>query len=304
MKLFLISNPSAGGGRTAAARPQVEAALREIDPSLESVITADMSDADALTERGLATGRVLCALGGDGMIGRVAGTVASTGGLFAPLPGGRGNDFCRGIGLPDDPVAVARDLPNLVERPLDIAAANGRPYLGIASLGIDSVVQSIANKTKIVRGGAVYTYAALKGMVLWKHSNFTVDVDGDRREVHGWSVAVANNQYYGGGMKFAPTADMEDGQLEVMLVSKCSKLTFLMMFPKVFKGEHVPNPMITTIRGQKVRIDSDRRFKVYADGEELTSLPCEVTIVPGGLRVLAPRGGGPALKPLKEQRQL
>ena len=60
--------------------------------------------------------------------------------------------------------------------------------------------------------GAVYTYAALKGMVLWKHSNFTVDVDGDRRELHGWSVVVANNQYYGGGMKFAPTADMEDGQ--------------------------------------------------------------------------------------------
>jgi len=111
--------------------------------------------------------------------------------------------------------------------------------------------------------------------------------------VHGWSVAVANNQYYGGGMKFAPTADMEDGQLEVMLVSKCSKLTFLMMFPKVFKGEHVPNPMITTIRGQRVRIDSDRRFKVYADGEELTSLPCEVTIVARRPTGSCPRGAAP-----------
>jgi diacylglycerol kinase family enzyme len=62
--------------------------------------------------------------------------------------------------------------------------------------------------------------------------------------------------------------------------------------------------MITTLRGSKVRIDSDRPFSVYADGEELTSLPCEITITPGGLRVLAPKGGGPALKPLAEQEQL
>ncbi|MGZ4620368.1 MAG: diacylglycerol/lipid kinase family protein [Frankiaceae bacterium] len=303
MKLFLIANPSAGGGRTARVRPQVEAALRRLDPTLESVVTASMGHADTLTERGLACGRVVCALGGDGLIGRVAGGVAAGGGVLVPLPGGRGNDFCRGIGLPDDPVAVAGELPSLVERPLDIAAANGRPYLGIASLGIDSVVQSIANQTKIVRGGAVYTYAALKGMVIWKHSNFSVDVDGDRRDLHGWSVVVANNQFYGGGMRFAPSADMEDGRLDVMLVSRCSKLTFLMLFPKVFKGEHASAPMITTMRGSKVRVDADRRFKVYADGEELTSLPCEVTITPGGLRVLTPQGGGPALKPLTEHQR-
>jgi diacylglycerol kinase family enzyme len=140
-------------------------------------------------------------------------------------------------------------------------------------------------------------------MVVWKHSNFSVDVDGDRRDLHGWSVVVANNQFYGGGMRFAPSADMEDGRLDVMLVSRCSKLTFLMLFPKVFKGEHASAPMITTMRGSKVRIDADRHFKVYADGEELTSLPCEVTVTPGGLRVLTPRGGGPALKPLTEHQR-
>jgi YegS/Rv2252/BmrU family lipid kinase len=217
--------------------------------------------------------------------------VARAGGLLAVLPGGRGNDFVRGLGLPSDPALAATALVGAVERKVDLPEVNGRPFVGIASVGFDSEVGLIANRTRLLRGQSVYTYAALRALAAWRHARFTVTVDGAApRELVGWTVAAANSAYYGGGMRMAPNADIADGRLEVLLLSRTGKLTFLALFPRVFSGRHVDTPYVDVVGAHHVVIDADRPFRVYADGDPIADLPAEIHLRPGALRLLVPPG--------------
>jgi YegS/Rv2252/BmrU family lipid kinase len=291
-RLRVIVNPSSGHGRAEALLPAVEAALRRWAAEVEVSSTRSLEHADALAAEAAAAGRVAVALGGDGLVGRVAGATARSGGLLAVLPGGRGNDFARGLGTGGDPVAAASALADATECRVDLPEVNGRPFLGIATVGFDSEVAAVANRTTWLRGQHVYTYAVLRSLVSWTPVHFTVTVDGgEPREVDGWTVATANNAYYGGGMRMAPSADIADGQLDVHIIRQCSRLTLLRLFPKVFSGRHVETKIVTVLRCQHLRVDADRPFQVIADGEEVTELPAEIVMRAGALRLLHP---GPA----------
>jgi YegS/Rv2252/BmrU family lipid kinase len=302
LRLLLIVHPKAGGGRGARALPEVVRALRAGGADVVSELTRDIDHAGALAEHAVERERIAVAFGGDGLAGRVAGVCATRGGAFAALPGGRGNDFLRGLGVGSDPVAAARALPSWTERRVDIGRVTGpdgvpRPYLGIASVGFDSDVQVTANRTKLIRGASVYTYAALRTLAGWRPATFTVTtVTGDgggapaehTTRVVGWSVAAANAAYYGGGMKYAPSARIDDGLLELIVAERSSKLHFLAMLPKVFSGAHVQDPRIRVSRVRRVVVDADRDFQVYADGDPLADLPATIEVMPGALRLLCP----------------
>jgi YegS/Rv2252/BmrU family lipid kinase len=288
-RLWVIVNPSAGRGRAGRLLPGVESALRGWAADVAVTPTRDIAHADELAAQAAAEGRVAVALGGDGLVGRVAGATARAGGLLAVLPGGRGNDFARGLGIGRDPVAAAAALAGAEERRVDLPEANGMPFIGIASVGFDSDVQVIANRTTWLRGQNVYTYATLRALLPWRPARFTVTVDGgEPRELVGWTVAAANSPYYGGGMKMAPGADIADGQLEVEFIHKCRRLTLLALFPRVFSGRHVETKYLTVLRGQRLTVSADRPFDVYADGDPVAALPAEIVLRPGALRLLTP----------------
>jgi YegS/Rv2252/BmrU family lipid kinase len=292
--LLLIVHPTAGGGRGARVLPEVVAALRRGGADVVSELTQSIDHAGDLAERAGAEGRAAVALGGDGLAGRVAGVCAEQGILFAALPGGRGNDFVRGLGISLDPVVAAGEFAGWQEHAADIGRVTGpggpgRPFLGIASLGFDSDVQVRANKTRLIRGASVYTYAALRTLAGWHPARFTVTVDGEPpTELVGWSVAAANSAYYGGGMRYAPGAAIDDGLLELVTAERSSRLHFLRMLPKVFSGRHIEDPRVRVRRARTIVVDADRPFQVYADGDPLAGLPAEITVLPGRLRLLRP----------------
>lgn len=293
--LMLIVHPTAGGGRGVRVLPDVVAALRMGGADVVGELTRSIDHAGELAYRAAAEGRVAVALGGDGLAGRVAGVCAERGSVFAALPGGRGNDFLRGLGVSLDPVTAARQLADWQERPADIGQVAGpdgeaRAFLGIASLGFDSDVQVRANRTRLIRGSSVYTYAALRTLASWHPARFTVAVDGaSPEELVGWSVAAANAPYYGGGMRYAPTAVIDDGLLELVTAEQSSKLHFLAMLPKVFSGRHVEDSRIRVRRARTLEVNADRPFQVYADGDPLADVPAQISVTPGGLRLLRPR---------------
>lgn len=227
-------------------------------------------------------------MSGDGLIGQVGGAVAEAGGILGVLPGGRGNDFARGLGIPAEIDAAADVIAAGNLREIDVGEVNGRRFLCIASCGFDSDANRIANEAKRVRGQAVYLYAALRALWEWKPARFTVTLDGEAEEFSGYSVAAANGPAYGGGMFIAPDADPADGLLDVVWTGSVSKLRFLANLPKVFKGAHVDNPEVTVRRASEVLIEADRPFAVYADGDHLADLPATVRVLPRALRVLAP----------------
>jgi diacylglycerol kinase family enzyme len=113
-------------------------------------------------------------------------------------------------------------------------------------------------------------------------------VDGERHELSGYSVAVANSKAYGGGMFMAPQAELDDGKLDVVVTGRASKARFLRSLPLVFKGEHLSEPSVSTFRGERIEVAADRPFDVYADGDPVGSVPATISVSPQCLRVIVP----------------
>ncbi|GAC1440976.1 MAG: hypothetical protein NVSMB55_07570 [Mycobacteriales bacterium] len=227
-------------------------------------------------------------MGGDGIVGRVAGAVAAAGGVLGVLPGGRGNDFCRAVGIPLSAVQACAVLTAGQDRAVDLGYAGDVAFVGVASIGFDSDVQERVLRTKLPLGALVYLYCSLATVASWRPATFTCRVDGEPLTVSGWSVAVANSGMYGGGMRLAPNASVEDGLLDVVTTATTSRRTFLRALPKVFAGTHVNEPSVSVRTAARVDLDADRPFRVFADGDPIASLPCTVTVHKGALRVLLP----------------
>src|SRR5689334_6623633 len=165
-----------------------------------------MDHARELARGAAERGEIAAAMGGDGLTGAVASELRDGAGVLAVLPGGRGNDFARKLGIDADPVAACANIANGRERQIDLACVDGRCYLGILSAGLDSDANELANATKLKLGTAIYAYAALRALAGWKPAHWTVTVDGERREFDGYSVAVANSGVFGSGMYLVPHA--------------------------------------------------------------------------------------------------
>ena len=289
-RLQLVVNPAAGGGRARRLLPGVEATLRTAGHDLVVTPTRSLEHADELAAAAVEDDRVVVAMGGDGIVGRVAGTVANRGGLLGVLPGGRGNDFCRAVGIPRKARTACAVLSEGVEQPVDLGFVGDTAFLGIASVGFDSDVQERVLTSRLPLGQLVYLYGSLVTVARWRPASFTCILDGDAIDVRGWSVAVANSGVYGGGMRMAPQASVQDGLLDVVMTAATSRRTFLRALPKVFSGTHVHEPSVSVRTATTITLTADRSFRVFADGDPVATLPCEVTVRPDALRVLLPAG--------------
>jgi YegS/Rv2252/BmrU family lipid kinase len=290
-EIALIVNPSAGGGRAAKVLPAVEARLLALGLGLEVDATRDLEHARELAVAAARAGRVVVTLSGDGMLGAVAGALRDVpGAVVGVLPGGRGNDFARVVGIPLDAEAACDVIAGGVARPIDLGLAGEHPYIGVASLGFDSDANRIANEAPARLGALVYVYGALRALASWKQTGFSLEVDGETVRFSGWGVAMANSKAYGGGMFVAPDAELDDGALDVVFLERTSKARFVRkVLPKVFKGEHIHEPSVHVLRGAEVRVEADRPFMVYADGDPVGELPMTFRALPGALQVLLPR---------------
>lgn len=288
--IALLANPSAADGRSLKCVDIVRATLEEGGAQYTLATPSGRDAARAVARQAAGRGETVAAVGGDGTIGLIAGALRGTPGRLAVIPAGRGNDFARVLGIPTDPAEAARIALDGVERVVDVGDVDGETFVCIASLGFDSDANRIANQAKLIKGNLVYLYAALRALVGWKHATFRVVVDGQEHELRGWSVAVANSKAYGGGMYIAPQAELDDGRLDVVMVSESPKRTFLKDLPTVFKGTHLENPRVHVLRGEKVELSADRPFDIYADGDPIGSLPATVSVSPRSLKVLVPAG--------------
>jgi YegS/Rv2252/BmrU family lipid kinase len=290
---LLLVNPSAGGGRTRKLLSQAQAALSDGGIEHSLVLTQNIAHGREEARKAAELGQTVIVMSGDGLIGQVGGELANTDSALGIIPGGRGNDFARVLGIPDDVEEAAGMIAGGATRQIDVGEANGVRFLCIASCGFDSEANRIANEAKRVKGPVVYAYAALRALVAWKPARFTLTLDGKRVEVTGYTVAAANTKAYGGGMIAAPTAVPDDGLLEVGASGDVSKLRFLRGLGQIFKGEHLETLEVQTWQVNEVTIEADRPFSVYADGDPIAELPATVSILPSALRVIVPPDSAP-----------
>ena len=285
----LIVNPHAGAGRALKLLPGVEAELRGQGRPFRVERTTSIDHARELARAAAQRDEIVAVMGGDGLTGAVADELKHGKALLAILPGGRGNDFARKLGIPSEPAQAAKLLQTGRLREVDLAEAGGTSYLGILSAGVDSDVNRIALETRLKLGTFVYTYGVLRAIAGFKAAAWEVVVDGATHAFSGYSVAVCNSGVFGGGMYLAPDAKVDDGLLDVVMIADQSKLAYLRGLPRVFKGTHLDHPAVTLLQGREVTFGADRPFTAYADGDPLAELPTTVRALPNALRVVAPR---------------
>jgi YegS/Rv2252/BmrU family lipid kinase len=288
----LIVNPSAGGGKAGRVAPEVERTLRGHGLEVRRVDTRDLDHARTLAKEGAEAGETIVALSGDGMIGVIANALRHfPSAVLGVLPGGRGNDLARVLGIPKDPLAACAVIAHGVPRAMDVGEIEGRAFVGIASVGFDSEANRIANEAPAWLGGLVYAYGALRALASWRPARFEIELDppGERRSFTAYTVGACNSKTYGGGMRAAPGAMLDDGLLEVMVLESVSKLRFLTgILPKVFKGTHVNLPSVHVFKAAEVEISADRPFTMYADGDPIGELPLRVRTDRSAVSVLVP----------------
>jgi YegS/Rv2252/BmrU family lipid kinase len=306
----LIVNPSAGGGKAGRALGDVRLALEGHGMRVRAELTRDLDHARELARAAALAGETVVCLSGDGLVGAVADVLRETPeALLGVLPGGRGNDLARVLGIPADPVRACAVVAGGFSRRLDLGEVDGHAFVGIASVGFDSEANRIANDAPAWLGGFVYAYGALRSLLAWRPARFEIELalpdaphggqvvnpPGERHSFAGYTVGACNSKTYGGGMRAAPDALLDDGLLDVVVCESVSKFRFLTrILPKVFSGTHVHEPSVRVFRTSEVSISADRPFTMYADGDPIGELPLRVRALSGAVRVLVPADGAGA----------
>lgn len=295
----LIVNPAAGGGKAGRVAPAVERALRGYGLGVRRVDTLNLDHARELASEATGRGETVVALSGDGLLGVLADVLREVpGAVLGVLPGGRGNDLARVLGIPEDPVAACATIAHGVARPIDLGLVIGaRPdtpaqaFVGIASVGFDSDANRIANEAPAWLGGLVYAYGALRALVSWRPAGFEIELDppSERKAFTAFTIGACNSKAYGGGMRAAPGALLDDGLLDVVVLESVSKFAFLTrILPKVFSGKHVLEPGVRVFQAKEVSIGCERNFTMYADGDPIGELPVRVRALRGAVTMLTP----------------
>ncbi|GAA4749022.1 diacylglycerol kinase family protein [Nocardioides endophyticus] len=298
---FLV-NPTSGGGAAPGAVVPVARALRDAGAVVDVTYSPGPQAMARLVGEAVDRGDVVVSVGGDGMLSSLAGLVAGRDATFAVVPAGRGNDFARMLGVPEDPEGQARVLLESAVRRIDLLSVSGlgapRMVAGSVYAGVDARAAEIVDGATWLPRSLQYQYAALRALATYRPGRYVVSVDGEAREYDAATVVVANSAYYGKGMQIAPTASVEDGVLDVIVIEAASRLALMRSLPKVYDGAHVHLDEVTVLSGKRVEVTGSARspIPVGGDGEPLGQLPAlgaspaVVEVVPGALAVICPGG--------------
>ena len=298
--LLLVSSMSAGG-RSVRLGPRIVRILRGGGWEVAVRLTTPGDDPVAIAG-GVVAGSIVAALGGDGYLSAVARGCHESDAIFAPMPGGRGNDLCRALGIGTDPLARARSLARLGltsdeagvlssdsltsrVRPLDgmwVRSREGvRLALGVVSIGLDARANILANESSLTSGPLAYGYGAFAALASHEPTDIVATVDGRERNMSGWIASVSNSGRFGGGITLVDSSDMNDGILEVCHVGPLPLSRALPVLASVVAGRAKTHPAIDVESARVVSFAAPAGTIAMADGDRVASIPFTVDVAPG-----------------------
>lgn len=286
--IALLTNPGAGGGTGARRAAEAIPVLRAAGFGVRNLRGPTAQDVTALGQAALADGaEAIVVCGGDGMVHLGVQLVAGTDTPLGIIPAGTGNDVARYLGLPQrDGRAAAEAIARWHPRTIDLAHSDGRWFATVLAAGFDARVNERANTMAWPKGQMRYNLATLAELRTFTPLAYTLELDGRTHEVEAMLVAVGNGPSYGGGLRIAEGARLDDGLLDVVIIKTMSKLDLLRTFPKLFHGTHVTHHKYEHHGVGSVTV-AGPDLVAYADGERFAALPLTVEAVPGALRVLS-----------------
>ena len=293
MKIVLLLNRTAGGGRAAHQARRAAQILGEAGAEVSLVETRSMEHTAQEAQRATVDPPdVLAVVGGDGTLhAAVNGLLRAPSAARPPMgviPCGRGNDFARTIGIADLDTACAALLGG-ARRRVDLGRTDAGFFLGVAGAGFDSqVARRAQGGTRLLSGAAAYVYSVVRTLAAFEPVMARVRHDSGDYQGLITFAAVGNTGCYGGGMRIAPLASLEDGLLDLCLVKAVSRATLLRMLPRVFGGDHLDHPQVFYTKTKWVDIESNEPMEVFADGEFLQTVPVHIEVLPAALEIVSP----------------
>jgi diacylglycerol kinase (ATP) len=296
MRIGLIVNPVAGGNRGAQVGPEVLSLLSQSEHSVVELSGGNLLEARANAEAAIAANSIdaLVVVGGDGIAHLGTNLCAGKNIVMAIIPAGTGNDAAAMLGMPltDTAEAVRLVLEGLSSpKKIDaIKVSHGGKVtwaLGSASAGFDALAAARANAISWPKGPMRYYVAMLLELAKFKPIKYQSVVDGNPRDFEAMLCVVSNTGIYGGGMLVVPGASVTDAKLDVLLVKKMSRMKFVTIFPRVYKGTHITDKDVEIFKASKISITASG-MPIYSDGEYVGQAPFEAEVVPGALTIIAP----------------
>ena len=289
-------NAQSGGGRARGIRRRVEPYLRHLGFYGE---IAEPRSADELRRQAraaVAAGFCMVAvLGGDGTFQQLVRATLGSNITLGLIPAGAGNDVAAALGIPADPAEAVRVLMTGAPRPLDIVRARFETgeiahYVGGGGLGLDAESARLANgRLRRVPGAARYIAGALWALATFRPYLVEAELDGQRlARAPALLTAVANTPTYGAGIRIAPGAAIDDGELDVVFVEAVRWTRLVEMIPVMLQTGDIRGREIRRYRARRVRLEADRPTIFHGDGELLGVTPVEIECLPGAVRVIAP----------------
>ena len=331
-RLGVLINPTAGHGRADTGGRDALALLGRSGHEIIDLSGASAAEALASARGRLWDLDALVVVGGDGVVHLGVNAVAATTVPLGIVPLGSGNDLARTLGLAVHDVshAVQDVLHALDEAPTAVDAIATQVHVPeaaqtsyhrrtgaaphavedtaldeedsdptavewtacVLSAGIDAAVNHRANSYHWPRGGGRYVRGLLAELSTFRPYGYRLTIDGTVREQDATLVALANAASFGGGMRIAPSADMADGTMKVVIGHAMGRAELMRLFPRLYRGTHVHSPKVEVLPAREVILEPlhgrPSPPPVYADGELLGRMPLRARLRPGALQLLLP----------------
>lgn len=287
-EIAFLTNPTSGKGRGARFRDLALPRLRDAGFVARSIEGRDADEALDLARASVADGvDALVVCGGDGLVHLGTQAVAKTGIPLGIIPAGTGNDVARYLGIArKDPVAAADRIIASRPRTVDLARTGSTYFVTVLAAGFDAIVNERANKMTWPRGQMRYNLATVAELRVFRPLDYTLELDGVTHRYQAMLAAVGNGPSFGGGLRITEGALLDDGLLDVVVVTTMSKPKLVRSYPRLFTGRIDGVAEYVHHRVREVTVAAPG-IVAYADGERIAPLPLTVTCEPGALDVFA-----------------
>lgn len=300
---FIIVNPQSAGGMSESEWASQANIISRNFGAFECAFTKEIWDAARIAEEEAKNGRkLLIALGGDGTISEVANGILRSGcdAELGILPRGTGGDFRRSLNIPAQLGKAASRLKEAQTHRMDAGKVTytnhqgkeeTRFFTNTASFGISGEVAGRVNRTAVkwLGGKIAFASASLRTTLTFESPEVWIQPDDqESTRLKIVIVCIANGRFFGGGMKIAPNAKLNDGLFDVVTVGHLPVTAFLLKSYRIYSGTHLDLKEVASAHVKKLKATpakENQEIFLEIDGETPGRLPATFEIVPAALRI-------------------
>ncbi|MEJ6952321.1 diacylglycerol/lipid kinase family protein [Natronospora cellulosivora (SeqCode)] len=303
-KIMAVVNPVSSGGKTAKNWPQYIKYFQEEGLSIDSSYTSYPGHGVKLAREAVEKGyHYIMAVGGDGTINEVVNGLFKDNKLINEkiklliFAQGTGSDFIRTLGLKKGPEEIVKVMGRENIKSIDIGQVTYKSYDGnkesryfinMADTGIGAATAKLVNESSKIFGGFLtYLWGIIRTLIVYRNRKVKVKVDGKLKYQEKLnSLIIANGKYFGGGIMIAPEAELDNGSLNILALKNLSKIDIIFNLIRAYKGTHLSHPLLESIKGLELSIDSDYPLDLEIDGESVGTVPASFQLLESSLSVL------------------